>query len=259
MINRIYDTLFRNRSEKYCCPVCSKRVRRFIPLPDFYQENAEKYGYLYSFDDAETLNYSAYSCPHCDASDRDRLYALYVLKRLCMYGTSDVAMLEIAPSRPLSEMLKKTGKISLRTADLLMDDVDDRVDITDMSCYGEGVFDAFVCSHVLEHVPNDLKAMHELFRVLKPGGWGILMVPIILTIDKIDEDTLLEDVGERWRRFGQDDHVRSYSKNGFVERVEGAGFVVRQYRREYFGIEEFRRSGIADKSVLYVVEKIPSG
>ena len=164
-------------------------------------------------------------------------------------------MLEIAPSRPLSEMLKKTEKVNLRTADLMMDGVDDRIDITDMNCYAEGAFDVFICSHVLEHVPDDSKAMRELFRILKRGGWGILMVPIILTLDQIDEDPLLKDIGERWRRFGQNDHLRMYSKNALVERAEGAGFVIRQFGSEYFGADVFKMYGISNKSILYVVEK----
>lgn len=255
MIKRIYNKIFRNVGGKLYCPVCNKKVRKFIPLPEFYNENMEKHGYLYTLDDAETLNYGAYSCPHCTASDRDRLYALYVEKRLMEQGATNVAMLEIAPSRPLSEMLKKTGKVALRTADLMMEGVDDRIDITEMNCYAEGTFDAFICSHVLEHVPDDKKALRELLRILKPGGWGILMVPIILTLDKIDEDPLLEDIAERWCRFGQDDHVRMYSRNGLVERAEGVGFIVRQYGQEYFGAEEFKKHGISDNSILYVVEK----
>jgi predicted SAM-dependent methyltransferase len=255
MINRIYNKIFRNAGGTFYCPVCNRKVRQFIPLPEFYRERAEKYGYLYSFDDAETLNYSAYSCPHCTASDRDRLYALYVAKRLMEDGATNIAMLEIAPSRPLSEMLRKTEHVTLRTADLMMDGVDDHVDITDMNCYANAVFDAFICSHVLEHVQDDLKALRELFRILKPGGWGILMVPIILTLDQIDEDPLVEEVGQRWRRFGQDDHVRMYSRNGLIARTEDAGFIVRQFGQEYFAADVFKKHGISDKSILYVVEK----
>ena len=149
MIIRIYNKLFRNVGGKLYCPVCNKKVRKFIPLPDFYKENAEKYGYIYSLDDAETLNYGAYSCPHCTASDRDRLYALYATKRLMEQGAANISMLEIAPSPPLSEMLKKTGKITLRTADLMMNGVDDQIDITDMNCYAEGDVSSihlFTCS-----------------------------------------------------------------------------------------------------------------
>lgn len=256
MLNIIHNRLFSRFGEKFYCPVCDNNVNKFIPLPSSYKENAEKHGFIYSFDDFETLNCDAYTCPHCGASDRDRLYALHISKHLMENHTKDIFVLEIAPSQPFTELLRKNKKIALRTADLMMEGVDDRIDITDMNCYDDDLFDAFICSHVLEHVPNDSKALHELLRILKPGGWGILMTPIILTIDKIDEDPLLENTGERWRRFGQGDHVRIYSKIGFVKRAERAGFIVRQYGQMHFGTEKFRKFGISDRSVLYVVEKL---
>jgi ubiquinone/menaquinone biosynthesis C-methylase UbiE len=116
-------------------------------------------------------------------------------------------------------------------------------------------FDIFICSHVLEHVPDDKKALSELFRILRPGGFGILMVPIALKMSKVNEDPSIEDVGERWRRFGQDDHVRQYSKSGFIERVKGAGFIINQYSIDFFGEDVFRKYGISPKSILYVVER----
>jgi glycosyltransferase involved in cell wall biosynthesis len=117
-------------------------------------------------------------------------------------------------------------------------------------------FDALICSHVLEHVADDRQALSELYRVLKPGGWGILMVPIILTLEEIDEDPQVTDEAERWRRFGQFDHVRLYNKSGFVDRVEAAGFVVRQLGMAYFGEAAFQQLGLTKTSVLYVAEKL---
>jgi SAM-dependent methyltransferase len=117
-------------------------------------------------------------------------------------------------------------------------------------------YDFFICSHVLEHVTDDKKALSELFRVLKTGGSGILMVPINLRIDKIEEDPNVEDIGERWRRFGQDDHIRLYSKKGFVERVKEAGFTIHQYGVDFFGEHVFFQHGISPKSILYVAKKI---
>jgi predicted SAM-dependent methyltransferase len=256
VMNRLraaYNTLFGNLWGTRFCPVCSMRVCAFLPLPGFYKKNHKKHRYPYSLDDAETLNHKAFACPRCYASDRDRLFALFVKTRLTKGET--VKLLEIAPSTPLSRMLKEYSGISLRTADLVRQDVDDCVDIMDMRCYQDGAFDAFICSHVLEHVPDDVKALHELFRIVGPGGWGILMVPVITAATKIDEDAQMADIGERWRRFGQFDHLRTYSKSGFVERMERAGFIVRQYGTEYFGKDVFERHGVSDKSILYVVEK----
>jgi SAM-dependent methyltransferase len=125
----------------------------------------------------------------------------------------------------------------------------------DMKIYADDQYDFFICSHVLEHVDDDKKALRELYRILKPGGQGILMVPVVLGLDEIDEDPAVVDEGERWRRFGGDDHVRLYSKAGFVERVTGAGFLVHQYGKEFFGEELLTQAGITGQSVLYVVEK----
>jgi SAM-dependent methyltransferase len=248
--------LKRNQSSASTCSVCGQVGVEFAPLPNFYRETLERYGAPHLLDDCETLNYKKYGCPKCGASDRDRLYALYMSKFLTeRMDATNLTLLEIAPSKPLTEYLKKTKRISVRTADLMMSGVDDRVDITKMDCYADKSFDAFICSHVLEHVPDDRKALQELFRVTKPGGWGIVMVPIPLSLNHIDEDPLLADVGERWRRFGQDDHIRMYSKQGFVERIERAGFAVKQLGKDYFGEGFFTVNGIAASSVLYVAEK----
>ena len=81
-------------------------------------------------------------------------------------------------------------------------------------------------------------------------------MPIVLSIDdEIDEDPSVTDVAERWRRFGQDGHVRLYSKQGFVKRVEEAGFVVHQLGQKFFGKKVFTQNGITPQSVLYIVEK----
>ena len=240
---------------RYTCIACNRRIHDFEPIPEYYIENAAKYGYKYSLDDAETLNYRQYSCPLCGASDRDRLYALFVSKYLSENNISMLTMLEIAPSDAVSRFLKRTGRIDLRTADLHRHDVDDNVDITNMQNYADCSFDSFICSHVLEHVADDRKALSELYRILKAGGWGILMVPIIIGIEDIDEDPVLEDEGERWRRFGQNDHVRMYSKKGFLNRIEASGFHIYQYGSEYFGATGFETNAIDNKSILYVVEK----
>ena len=81
------------------------------------------------------------------------------------------------------------------------------------------------------------------------------MVPIVLAAEEIDEDPSVIDPAERWRRFGQDDHVRLYSKEGFLTRVKQAGFTVCQLGHKHFGKETLSRHGITEKSVLYVVEK----
>ncbi len=246
---------------KFYCPVCDRHINHFLPLPEFYSLNAKKYGYRYNMEQAETLNYQSYSCPVCGASDRDRLCALYIQTYSSSAKNEEkTSIIDIAPSAPLSQYIRNiiaTSKLnaSYRTADMEMTGVDDKIDISDMRLYDNNQFDFFICSHVLEHVPDDNKALSELYRILKPGGSGILMVPIILDLEEIDEDIFETDESERWRRFGQHDHVRLYSKKGFIDRARKAGFLIHQYGVEYFSEKKFKHCEITNQSVLYVVEK----
>jgi SAM-dependent methyltransferase len=246
---------------RYKCAVCENRVFRFDPLPP----DAVTHSFKYSTDQAEMCNASNYSCPRCGAADRERLYALYLKEYFsaiageCGESTS-IKFVDFAPSIPLSSFIKRLISdspcvFSYRTADLFRAGVDDRVDIMDMKVYQDESVDFFICSHVLEHVPDDKKALSELYRILKCGGQGILVVPIVLAALEIDEDPSVTDPVERWRRFGQDDHLRLYSKEGFLMRVSQAGFAVRELGLQHFGKDRFRVQGITEQSVLYVVEK----
>jgi dTDP-4-amino-4,6-dideoxygalactose transaminase/SAM-dependent methyltransferase len=239
------------------CPACGDRVPGFSPLPEFYFHELESHGSDLRVADFETCNFEAYQCPHCGATDRDRLYALYLGKRLPQdQGQQpNFALLDIAPSPALSAHIRKGFSIYYRTADRYMKNVDDRVDITAMSCYADNSFDALICSHVLEHVESDRKAMSELFRVLKPGGWGIVMAPICLTLQAVREDATKISEAERIKYFGQRDHVRVYSRQDFVERLESAGFRVQGIQPQDLGCEDIARHGLSPKSRLYIVEK----
>jgi ubiquinone/menaquinone biosynthesis C-methylase UbiE len=136
-----------------------------------------------------------------------------------------------------------------------MKGVDDKIDLTNMDIYEDNSYDIFICSHVLEHVPDDRKAMSELHRVLKPGGWGIAMVPVLSSVKEIDEDPSIMEPSERWRRFGQDDHVRVYSKDGFKKRLKDSGFKVKEYSKNDFSDGDFENNGISARSILYIVYK----
>lgn len=240
----------------YKCSVCQKQVFEFLPLAKYYTENLRNHGFPYKPEEGETINFEQYLCPHCGAADRDRLYACYLKEKLSyLSGNDPVLLLDIAPSLPLGNFINTYKNITRHTADMLVEGADFAVDITNMPEINSDTYDILICSHVLEHVEDDKKALSELYRVLKPRGWGIIMVPIILTLDQIDEDPQVTDDGERWRRFGQFDHVRLYNKSGFVERVEAAGFSVKQLGMDYFGKSVFEKYGITETSILYIGEK----
>jgi hypothetical protein len=244
-------------SWKSFCPACELPVAHFAPLPRFYFQELKEHGSDLRIADFETCNFQAYQCPYCGATDRDRLCALYLQQRLPRTAgeQKQFHLLDIAPAAALSSYLKCNYSLHYRTADLFMKHVDDRVDITSMDCYPDASFNAAICSHVLEHVADDRKALAELLRVLKPGGWGIAMVPISLAIKATREDPSVTTSAGRWKHFGQDDHLRLYSREGFLRRLQDSGFAVRQFGKDYFGTEEMGRCGLSASSVLYVIEK----
>jgi SAM-dependent methyltransferase len=243
--------------EEQChCPVCGNDIPHFDPLPKFYWDEAKKNGYKYSFDDAETLNYNAYLCPKCQCSDRDRLYALYLEKYLAP-SSGNFTFIDFAPFKALSAYIRSHyPDINYRTADLFAKDVDDVADITNLKdIYKDKSVDFFICSHVLEHVTDAKKALSELHRILKPRGKAILMVPIVLSLKENQEDPNITSPEDRWKHYGQDDHLRIYSKNGFIADVKNAGFKVEELTVKDFGKSIFTKYGISEKSVLYIVSK----
>ncbi|KPB74852.1 MULTISPECIES: methyltransferase domain-containing protein [Pseudomonas syringae group] len=237
------------------CPVCSNRFANFYPMGRGHLEILHRLNVHYCIEDFETLNVAQYSCPECAASDRDRLYALYAMHLLDNPPGQPLRILDIAPAVLLSRFLRSLPNARYRSADLFSPLADDVVDIMDMHMYADESFDFIVCSHVLEHVPDDRKAMSELFRVLAKGGSAILMVPILLTATTTEEDPEEFSVDERWARFGQDDHVRMYARHDFQSRLTQAGFSVDALGSQAFGEGVFRQHGITEQSVLYIGRK----
>lgn len=264
LLKKGYFLLFPNKGKNqplvkgwFWCPVCKKKVIRFNPLPIHYNIMSEKYPSVHPAFMGEMMNYHAYSCPHCGATDRNRLYAMFFSSYFDKLKTEkkNIRFLDIAPNQNLTNFIKSYDFIQYRSVDLYMESADDKADITDLHIYDNESFDMLLCSHVLEHVPNDRKAIAELFRVLTKDGLGIIMVPINLGLSEDFEDSTKTSVEDRWKYFGQDDHVRTYSKQGFISKLEQCGFKVNQYGIDHFGMAEFERCGIHPRSVLYVVTK----
>jgi SAM-dependent methyltransferase len=249
------------RGTQYCCPICHTELRAFKPMWRSYWLCIQEYQLVRSPLAMETLNLAAFSCPSCDAFDRERLTALYLERAFAgLDPHGHYRLVEFAPAHSLHRMIRRHRFIEYRSADLLNPDVKDRdVDLTDMPRYADASVDVFICSHVLEHVPDDRKAMRELNRILKPDGFGILLVPLFPEVHETNEDPQIDTLELRWKYFGAGDHVRQYGKRDFIRRLEDAGFAVAQRDVAFFGAEAFRRAGIAENSVLYVVRKTNAG
>lgn len=159
-------------------------------------------------------------CPACGALERHRLLALFLEARTDLL-TRGSRLLHMAPEPPLASRVKRAD-LHYVGADLGPGLVSARMDITRLP-FQDATFDAIICNHVLEHIPDDRAAMSELLRMLAPGGWAILQSPLDSRRAETLEDPSVTDPCERERLFGQRDHVRQYGRD-YGDRLRHAGF-----------------------------------
>ena len=164
------------------------------------------------------------SCRGCDAKERHRLLWVWLTRSGILDGEVKTIR-HFAPERGIAKKLRALPGVDYRSADLLPGKADEQADVTDIP-WPDGSIDMLICSHVLEHVPDDRRAMRELFRVLAPGGYALLEVPIIT--DVTFEDPSITDPEERLRVYGHRGHVRSYGQD-YYDRLREAGFTVEQH------------------------------
>lgn len=207
------------------CPVCERDSKKFVSYGIVAREEAK--------------------CIHCGALERHRFVWLYFKRETNLFDKVSKKVLHVAPERCLKNRLKKHLGENYITADLSNPHAMVKMDITNIQ-YPDETFDVIYCSHVLEHVQDDVKALREFYRVLKQDGWAILLVPI--DADKTFEDPTIVDPSERLRVFGQSDHVRLYGPD-YLDRLRGAGFRVKVSSvSELFGKDEIVRMGLSKGS-----------
>ncbi len=147
------------------CPVCGAGLRHYYPIYKSFPRKLRETGFIYGLERFETMNFAEYSCPSCDASDRERLYALYLRGRLAAATAGERRrFIDFAPSLALSRLLRTAPGLDYRTADYFRPNVDDQVDISNMPLYADNSVDLFMCSHILEHVPDDQAAIVPLIQ-----------------------------------------------------------------------------------------------
>lgn len=188
-------------------------------------------------------------CPGCGSHERHRTLWLYLRDRMRL-GEASLSLLHFAPEYCLREPLEALPGLRYVTADLDPAGVDVQVDITAMP-FEDASFDAIICSHVLEHVPDDRRAMDELWRVLRPGGWSLVLVPLDQGRERTYEDPAVIAPEDRTRAFWQEDHVRLYATD-IADRLAAAGFEVRTDRYvDELGPEAVRRHGLLASDLIF--------
>ena len=206
----------------YFCPICERTARRFQAsnIEGKYRQNAR--------------------CPWCHSLERHRLVWL-VMHDLVRPGQR---MLHFAPEKCIETRLRRKVGPSYVTADLFAP-ADLRLDLMNIE-QPDSTYDLVYCSHVLEHVEDDIQAMREMRRILKPDGLAIIMVPI--NVESTWGDASITDPAERHRLFGQTDHFRLYGPD-VVDRLAAAGFGVKAVKpADILSPDDIERMRITDKA-----------
>ncbi|KJD33504.1 SAM-dependent methyltransferase [Tamlana nanhaiensis] len=200
------------KGNKYTDPIDGKSFKSFL-----------SYGYVKQR--ANILSPSTLSL------ERHRLLWLYLKNETDFFKTerstsSALKVLHFAPEQCFLKRFKALKHINYTTTDLLSPIADVKADICNLP-FEDNSYDVIFCNHVLEHIPDDTKAMQELYRVLKPGGWGIFQIPQDLNRETTFEDNSITDKTERAKIFGQYDHVRVYGRDYF-NKLRSVGFTVEE-------------------------------
>ena len=188
----------------------------------------------------------------CGVLERHRLSWLYFKERTSLFKGPRKRLLDIAPEPGISGRIRRSKYVQYLSIDLTSSFAMVKMSVTNLQ-FPDNSFDAIYCSHVLEHVPEDRRAMGEFYRILKPGGWAIILVPV--SGDVTLEDSSVTTPEKRARVFGQHDHVRMYGKD-LKERLEGAGFkvVVDSFAR-IFTPRQVKRLGLKLDDDIYFCSK----
>jgi SAM-dependent methyltransferase len=221
-----------NTGSQVECSVCDRRYSKFAR---FHGENDQ--------------------CPGCGSLMRHRAIVLYVRDVLHL-AERRLSVFHIGPAESVRGRLSRLDSIDYLSADLEPGKADVEADITNLQ-FDSGTFDFVLCVHVLEHVPEDRKAISEMHRVLRPGGTALIMVPpsdLAVTA----EDPSVTSPTERERLFGQHDHVRLCGVD-YKDRLEEPGFEVQVVDYpEQLGPETRARYGLRVGEPFYICDKPPA-
>lgn len=234
------------RGDTFVCPVCGYHGRALAPIGFDLDVLKEK-----QVSGAGRRNAG---CFNCGAIDRERLVHVYLRDVLGIYGRlASSRILHIAPDELITRFLRASNTLEYVCGDKYTEgyayaDNVRNMDVTDLP-FAADHFDLVICNHVLEHVPDDARAMREILRVLKPGGHAVLQVPLSANSPTTIEDPSIADPKERERVYGQFDHLRLYGQD-YGDRLKAAGFRVE--RLQLAQRKEFERYGLNPSEDLFV-------
>jgi SAM-dependent methyltransferase len=218
------------QGDRYYCPLCDRHFRTFLV--------------------GGTDRRPQVRCPNCDSLERHRLLWLALQPVIAASNTEGRKLLHVAPEPCIAFYLKQ--QYDYLSVDMNPEKAMQQMDICQIPL-PDASFDAIICNHVLEHIPDDRKALHELYRVLKPNGWASIQVPMVG--EQTQEDLSITDPQIRTKLYGQADHVRQYGRD-FRHRLESVGFQVAIIpRSELIQPEDLKKLSLDCESEVWICRK----
>lgn len=224
------------------CSVCGSTFSVFAPFGVTKRDNA--------------------LCLNCGSLERHRLLWKYLHEKTNLFNNpSTLKLLHVAPEKAYYDVFCESSNIEYYPCDLFPEMFDfkgrvkvQKVDITNIP-FEKNYFDAVICNHVLELIPDDALAMRELFRVMKSPSWGIFQVPVDFSREQTYEDFTITTREEREKVFGWPDHVRWYGRD-YKNRLNNAGFeVVEDSYASKFSEDELFRYGLMGSELIFMCTK----
>jgi len=237
---------------EYHCPYCGNSFRKFLPGGSDFSILIEKQMVGAGYRDNML-------CPRCFSVDRDRLIYLYLKEKTNIF-TAPLKVLHIAPEGCLRALLMSLPNIQYKSGVKYFDGqyyYDRKVNLMDVSDmpFEDGSFDVVICNHVLEHIENDAKAVSEIYRVLLPGAWAILQVPISRILQTTFHDPNAITPKQREEVYGQFDHVRIYGQD-YPDFLNKHGFMVKKFNPFQDGFhEDLKKYALNPEESLFVAFK----
>lgn len=219
---------------KYQCNICTKSFGRFRSHGIIRRNNVK--------------------CPYCLSLERTRLLWFYLIRELKI-KKNNYTILHVAPEAGISKKLKEINKSSYYSIDINPLNADIKMDLTNLN-FPDNFFDIIICAHVLGHIPDEDKAIKEMFRVLKKTGKTLILT--VMGNGKTLENNNITSTKERIKKYGEPDLVRLHGSN-FNEKLRNHGFKVNIVDYRYtLGHEICQQYSLGDgkRELIFKCQKI---
>jgi len=223
------------KGDNYYCICCDRSFKSFLEHGNIPRKNAK--------------------CPYCRSLERTRLLNHYLLNETDVFF-GEKKLLHFAPEYQLGENLRKALKTNYLSVDIRKGVADEVQDIQDLS-FSDNTFEYIICSCVLGHIPNEAKAIDEMFRVLKPNGKAFIITLINFQSNKTYQNDSIKTPEDKLKHYTEDDLCRLHGKD-FIERLNRSNVHVKEieYSSAFSTSEKLKFSlGNTERELIYLVTK----